>query len=1030
MDILLSFLEELETPACMADLETHELLFLNRRLRECLGLQGTENRPCYQVLHGRSTPCPSCQKEEQLDGQLIQQLRISPVHRSELLYRSVPLTFQGRRCRVEMAVELPERVKRAEALDMTAEELLWECFQTLLTAAEPEASLELMLTYLGDKFHCSRVNLFELEGHSLQSRYEWCWSGGPTRWKQMDPIDQSRAECWLDLFQESRCVTIADVDELREQRPELYGLLHPLGLNTLASGAIYEGGKLCGFFTAEDPDRELLPLLAPMMDMLGYFLSSLLKRRDLYAQLNALSYRDTLTGVYNRNALYAHDEDYRQKQTLGVLYCDINGLKQVNDTQGHGAGDDMIRRCCDLLRKSLSSQWIYRIGGDEFLVVYPNVSPEELKKEEEHLRKSIAESGESLAVGRAWSDYGSLSPESLISQADGKMYKDKQAFYQENWKQSGVERRRNPEPYLVGESKEITSLERFLSATHYDISAFFNALSQDNSSSYFFFGDVQKNAYYISDNMRDKFGFESNFVPGLLQIWPKRMVNPQDRERYVESLRKIRADKEAVHDLRYPVWDAAGRSVWVRCYGLMQWDEDGETPLFFSGRITQQDEDFIVDPMTNFPKESVLVRQLERMEEKDLPCLVIGFSFNGIHEINTVRGRACSNHLTREIADALGERLSGEMSFYRLDGMRCAALVSAECVERPEVLIRKIREVMEEFYLQLDIPIRQPCSFALIHYSPDRFTPMNFLAALVALIRKARQMPDSEFIDDCSGDLQQNIRQMSKMVLTLNRDVIAHMQNFHIVIQPLVSAKTGKIIGGETLMRWTYEGKNISPTEFIPILEKENIIQDAGRWVFEESVRLCAKVQEIAPGIYLTVNVSRRQLNDVELARCVRKTLERYQLDGRHLVVEMTESCMDGLQEQTSDFTQSCEDCGIRIALDDFGTGYSSIHVLLRCPSSIVKLDQSLMVEMVETPEKMDFVSSIVYACHSFGKKVCVEGVESSEQNELACRAGCDIIQGFYYYRPMEVPVFLETLAAEKSRLSEESGNTGTKVEE
>lgn len=1017
MEILLSFLEELDAPACVTDLETHELIFLNRRLRECLGLHSGEDmpkKPCYQLLRGRMAPCPSCQKEERLEGQLIQQLRVDPTHQTEILYRSVPLTFHGRRCRVEMAVELPEQVKSIKALGMTAEDLLWECFQTLFASTDPESSLELTMAYLGDKFHCTRVNIFELEEEGLRSSYEWCRSGVSVRWKQRETMDRSRAESWLDLFRECRCITIADPEELRETRPEIYAAAKSMGLQSMAAGALNDGGRLCGFFTAEDPDRQLLPLLAPMMDMLGYFLSALLKGRDLYHQLNVLSYRDMLTGAYNRNALYAHDEGYSKMQTLGVLYCDINGLKQVNDTQGHNAGDEMIRRCCDLIRQTLSSQWIYRIGGDEFLAVYPNVSREELKEEEKALRSAIAESGVQLAVGRAWSDQSPLHPESLISQADGKMYRDKQAFYQENWKKNGAERRRCVGHSSNGIPRTATPLDRFLSATHYDISAFFNAMSQDNSSSYFFFGDVQKNAYYISNNLRDKFGFSSNFVPGLLQVWPKRIVNAQDKERYWASLRKIREEKGSVHDLRYPVWDASGRSVWVRCYGLMKWDEARETPLFFSGRVTQQDEDFVVDPMTNFPKESVMIRHLEGLEEKDLPCLVIGFSFNGIHEINTTRGRACSNRLAREIADGLEERLFGQMSFYRLDGMRCAALVDADCTERPEVLIRKIREVIEECYLQLDIPIRQACSFALMHYRREDLPPMDFLAALVALIRKARQTPEAVFIEDYRGNLQQNMRQMSRMVLGLNQDVMENMQHFRVMIQPVVSARTGKIVGGETLLRWTFEGADIPPSEFVSILEKENMIQDTGRWVFAESVRVCAEIQKIAPGVYLTVNVSRRQLNDTALPAHMHKTLKEYQLDGRHLVVEMTESCMDGRQGQLLRFTESCENCGIRIALDDFGTGYSSIHVLLRCPSSIVKLDRSLMLEMEETPEKMDFVSSIVYACHRFGKQVCMEGVESREQNELACRAGCDLIQGFYYHRPMEVSAFLAALAEER----------------
>ena len=92
----------------------------------------------------------------------------------------------------------------------------------------------------------------------------------------------------------------------------------------------------------------------------------------------------------------------------------------------------------------------------------------------------------------------------------------------------------------------------------------------------------------------------------------------------------------------------------------------------------------------------------------------------------------------------------------------------------------------------------------------------------------------------------------------------------------------------------------------------------------------------------------------------------------------------------------------IRIALDDFGTAYSSLRLLLTYPVDIVKLDRSLLLEMSESDEKLDFICSIVYACHRFRKTVCMEGVETKSQSDMIVEAGCDMIQGYYYYKPME----------------------------
>ena len=181
------------------------------------------------------------------------------------------------------------------------------------------------------------------------------------------------------------------------------------------------------------------------------------------------------------------------------------------------------------------------------------------------------------------------------------------------------------------------------------------------------------------------------------------------------------------------------------------------------------------------------------------------------------------------------------------------------------------------------------------------------------------------------------------------------------------------------------------------------MIHIAGRWVFEQAVRNCLQMLTYNPDFYLTFNISLHQLSDTELLGFMQQTLEKYHLPGSHLVAELTESCLDEQPEKLEQLVAHCSNLGMRIALDDFGSGYSSLRMLLQYPSSIIKLDRSLLQEITESDEKMHFIGSIVYACHQFGKKVCMEGVEREDQNTIIRDTGCDMIQGFYYYRPMEL---------------------------
>ena len=207
------------------------------------------------------------------------------------------------------------------------------------------------------------------------------------------------------------------------------------------------------------------------------------------------------------------------------------------------------------------------------------------------------------------------------------------------------------------------------------------------------------------------------------------------------------------------------------------------------------------------------------------------------------------------------------------------------------------------------------------------------------------------------------------------------------------------------------------------MLEKENLIQLVGRWVFEQTVCSCMRMAAQIPSFYLTFNVSLRQLSDEHFTDFMKSTMEKYHLDGCHLVAEVTESFMDEQPENLMQFVNACKSMGIQIALDDFGSGYSSLRMLLQYPSSIIKLDRSLLAGMTESADKMNFISGIVYACHRFGKKVCMEGVETDVQNALIRESGCDMIQGYYYYRPMEVEEVYRLLATDAGQSAEEAND-------
>ena len=546
------------------------------------------------------------------------------------------------------------------------------------------------------------------------------------------------------------------------------------------------------------------------------------------------------------------------------------------------------------------------------------------------------------------------------------------------------------------------AFQYFLSHAYHDMPFFLSSLTKYNSSSYIYIGDLQNDLFYISDNMRDAFGFENNLVKNFISQWMKRIHGPMWREIFSRDRELIISEKKSIHDLRYQVEDKYGKVFWIRCCGSIQWSEDKTKALFFSGRISRQDESFTVDRVTNFPSEDTLQRHLIERQRIGQSFWTVGFCLNNIFQINASHGRTVADSLIHYISEELMDTLAHKMTFYRLPGVRCIALADEDLDGSQYTMMEEIRTIVESGYRKFGIQVAYPCSFAVMHFPTKDMSAAEFQENMVTLIKMARHNPQIPFMDDSERNLRA-VSDVSSMEMTLTSNVMSHMENFRAVIQPVVSARSGRIIAGETLMRWKYQGKDVSPGVFIPMLEKNGMIHLAGRWVFEEAVKACKHIVTIVPDFYLTVNLSLQQLYDEGLAEFIPQVLEKYQLDGRFLVLEMTESCMDKEPALLLRLVNACKALGIRLALDDFGTGYSSIRVLMKYPTDIIKLDRSLLLEMTKSVDKSNFITSIVFACHQFGKKVCMEGVEDHQQRKLVQEAACDMIQGFYYYKPTEL---------------------------
>ena len=540
------------------------------------------------------------------------------------------------------------------------------------------------------------------------------------------------------------------------------------------------------------------------------------------------------------------------------------------------------------------------------------------------------------------------------------------------------------------------------SSSGFDIQFFLNVISH-KSNNYYYYGDLEKKTFYVSNNMCERFGFANNIVPDFVNKWAELVYSKQDRDFLMKDLTDTMERKKKVHNLRYRIRDVYGNVIWIRCYGEVKFSPDGKKPLYFVGYVTQQDDYLLVDPVTNFPMDKYLVEYLKEHQENGQEDIGIGVCFNHIGEINSKLGRDYADRMLKQVCYQLNNILNIKVKFFRLDGPRIMAILDESFEKDIDNIVYLIKKATKLVYEENNIMVNNPCSFSVLKNTMDSNA---FIENVIFLLRKARQMPDQMYVDGnihCNDvmDVDKN-KELSEMILQINKDVLNNMENFRIVIQPVVDVNTEKVVGGETLLRWKYKGVDQSPGFFIDILEKQNLIQKVGSWVFEQAVQMCKMICRKDPEFYLSVNVSWLQLKDKNFVDYIMEILYKYQLSGNNIVVEMTESSMEQDPEAAEAFINQCSDLGIKFALDDFGTGYSSVQVLLKYPMEIIKIDRSLMLEMQNSSEKKVFVATLIHACKSLNKKVIVEGIETENQRDVVRESKCDVIQGYYYYRPQE----------------------------
>lgn len=232
-------------------------------------------------------------------------------------------------------------------------------------------------------------------------------------------------------------------------------------------------------------------------------------------------------------------------------------------------------------------------------------------------------------------------------------------------------------------------------------------------------------------------------------------------------------------------------------------------------------------------------------------------------------------------------------------------------------------------------------------------------------------------------------------------------RGFSIHYQPQIRTSSGTLYGAEALARWQCARYgNVGPEEFIPVLEENGRIVELGRWIFRKAAQQCVKWCRLQPDFRMSVNLSCRHLEKTGMAWFARTTLRQLGLPARNMMLELTESWPLCQGEEKEELVLGLEQTGIGLAMDDFGSGYSSLLSLQRLPFQMIKIDKAFVKGPEREKKTAALVPSLTQLCHSIGRQVCLEGVETKEEYEAVRRLEIEVMQGFYFGRPVPAEVF------------------------